>query len=174
MTHRGSRSTQKQMPPRCWREVLDGQPQAPRAGRAEHQPVGSLREVLIGQRVAEQLVVDPEIVARDARLGHAGGAAGLEHVDRLAGAALGDPALHRSAAQPVVLEKTEAPEVVEARDLAPRIPSELLRELQPERATGGRVEMPRDDLADVDVERLALGARPSCEVGIRVSPTGCG
>ena len=40
-------------------QVLDRQPQPARAGRAEHQPVRSLGEVLVGQRVAEHLVVDP-------------------------------------------------------------------------------------------------------------------
>src|SRR6266852_3815303 len=60
-TQRGSRSRQKQ---------------PPRAGRAEHQPVGSLGEVLVGQRGREHLIVDPVVLADDAALGDAGGAAG--------------------------------------------------------------------------------------------------
>ena len=64
ITQRGSRSTQKQMPPRCWHEVLDRQPQPPRTGGAEHQPVRALGEILVGQRLAEQLVVDAEVFDR--------------------------------------------------------------------------------------------------------------
>ena len=127
-----------------------------------------LGKCCVGQRVAEQLVVGAEIVERDAGLRHTGGAAGLEHEHRLAGAALGDPALHRSAAQPVVLEQTEAREIAERLDLAPRVPSELSGEIQPEGAARGRIEMPRDDLADVDVERLARGSRPRRKVGIHM------
>ena len=108
MTQRGSRSTQKQMPPRILREVLDRQPQPARARGPEHQPVRAFREVLVRQRRAEQLVVGAEVVERDARLRNAGRAAGLEHVDRLAGEPLRDPALHRTAAQPLVLERAEA------------------------------------------------------------------
>ena len=60
------------------REVLDRQAKAPRTGRTEHQPVRALRKVFVRQRRAEQLVVDPEVVAGDARLRNAGRAAGLE------------------------------------------------------------------------------------------------
>ena len=45
------------------REVLDRQAQPARARRPEHQPVRALREELVGQRLAEQLVVDAEVLA---------------------------------------------------------------------------------------------------------------
>ena len=93
------------------REVLDGQAQPARAGGPERQPVGALREGVVGQRVAEHLVVDAEVVDVDARLGHAGAAAGLEDVDGPARVALRHPAAHRAAAQPLVLEGAELVEV---------------------------------------------------------------
>ncbi len=48
------------------RQVLHGEPQTPGAARPEHQPVGAAREVLVGQGVAEHLVVDAEVVDVDA------------------------------------------------------------------------------------------------------------
>ena len=82
-TQRGSRSTQKQMPPRYWHRCST----ASRSRRGPDGPsISQLRplgEVLVGQRVAEHLVVDAEVVDDDAALGDAGGAAGLEDVDRL-------------------------------------------------------------------------------------------
>ena len=105
------------------RQVLDRQAQPPRSGRTEHQPVGAFREVLVGQRRAEQLVVGAEIVAGDARLRRAGRAAGLEDEHRLAGQASRDPALHRSAAQPLVLERPQTFQVAEPLDLGPADPT---------------------------------------------------
>ena len=64
------------------REMLDREAQPARPARPDVQPVGSLREELVGQRVAEVLVVDAEVVDVDARLRHAGAAAGFEGVDR--------------------------------------------------------------------------------------------
>ena len=54
------------------REVLHREAQAARTARPEHQPVGPLREALVGQRVGEQLVVGPEVVDGDAALRYAG------------------------------------------------------------------------------------------------------
>ena len=72
-------------------QVLDRQPQPPRAGRAEHQPVRAQRKILLRQRVAEQRVVDAKVFDRDAALRDAGRAARFEHVDRLVGQAPSAP-----------------------------------------------------------------------------------
>ena len=84
--------------------MLDGQPQPPRARRTEHQPVGAAGKVFVVKRVAEHRVVDAEVVDIDPALGDAGAAAGLEDVDRPIGIGLGNPAPHRAAAEPFVLE----------------------------------------------------------------------
>src|SRR5207244_2373753 len=78
-----------------------------RPRRAEHQPVAPPGEELLRQCVAEHLVVGPVVLDDDAALGDAGGAAGLEDVDRLVLQPPGDPAAHRTAAQPLVLEVAE-------------------------------------------------------------------
>ncbi len=82
-TQRGSRSTQKQMPPRYWHRCSTARrsrrgPDGP--SMSQFDPLG---EILLRQRVAEHLVVDAEVVLDDAALGDAGGAAGLEDVGRL-------------------------------------------------------------------------------------------
>jgi hypothetical protein len=147
-------------------EVLDREPQAPRPGGPHLEPVGALREEFVGQGDAEELVVDPEVLDADAGLGHPGRSPGLEDVDRPVLVPEGHPAPHRPAAQPLVLEVAEAPEVGVARDLAPRVPPGALREVEPERRAGGRVEVPGHDLAHPGVERLA-GRLLSCvETGL--------
>src|SRR5262249_14277808 len=133
-------------------EMLDGEPQSPRAGRAEHQPVGPLWKVLLRQRVAEHLVVDPVVFDDDAALGDPGGAAGLEDIDRLVLQRFRHPTPHWSAAQPVVLEEAELLQIVEALHLFARIEAEALSLLQPKRRASFGIEMPRHDLADVGVK----------------------
>ena len=154
-TQRGSRSTQKQMPPRYWHRCST----ASRSRRGPDGPsISQLRplgEVLLRQRVAEHLVVDAEVVDDDAALGDAGGAAGLEDVDRLVLQRLGHPAAHRAAAQPLVLEVAEQLQVVEALHVLERVELERLGLLQPERRAGLGVEVPVDDLAHVGVELFA-------------------
>ena len=88
-------------------QVLDRQAEPARPRRPEHQPVAAAREMPVGQGVAEHLVVDAEVVADDPALGDARGAAGLEHVPRSIRQRFRDPAPHRAAAQPVVLEVAE-------------------------------------------------------------------
>ena len=78
------------------RQVLDRQPQPARTGGADHQPVAALGKVLVGQRVAEHLVVDPEVVDVDARLRHAGRSAGLEREDGPSVVALRHPPADRA------------------------------------------------------------------------------
>src|SRR5215469_12282645 len=117
-TQRGSRSTQKQ---------------TPRAGRAEHEPVRSLGEILLRQRVAEHLVVDAEIVLDDAALGDAGGTAGLENISRLILQGFRHPTAHRAAAQAFVLEEAEQLQVVEPPHVLERVERKGLGAFEPER-----------------------------------------
>src|SRR5207248_419317 len=98
-------------------EMLDGQAEPARTGRAKHEPVGALGEIRVGERFAEHLVIDPVVVADDPALGDAGGAAGFEDVGRLVPEFLGEPAAHGAAAQPIVFEETELLEVLEALDV---------------------------------------------------------
>src|SRR4030095_11345553 len=115
--------------------------------------------MLVGQRRAEDFVIDPEVLAVDARLGDAGRAAGLEDEDRFAGQATGHPPLHGTAAKPFVFEQIEQLQVVESRDALARIPPEFLRVVEPEGAAGGRYEVPRDDSATPRIERRTGGLR---------------
>src|SRR5436190_3231482 len=71
-------------------EMLDAKPQASRAGGAQHQPVAAGREMLVGERFAEKLVVGAEVLAVDASFRDTGSAASLEDVDGLAGEPLGN------------------------------------------------------------------------------------
>src|SRR6185369_6561948 len=41
------------------RQMLDREPETPRPARTEHQPVRSFWKLVLRQRLAEQLVVDP-------------------------------------------------------------------------------------------------------------------
>ena len=137
------------------REMLDRQAQPARTGRTQHEPVRAFRKKFVGQRLAEELVIDPEILERHTRLRRARCASGLKHIGRLAFAAPGDPAPHRTATQPLILEGAEALEIGEAFDLTTRIPAGLLCEVEPERAAGGRIKMPIHDLAHPRIEPLA-------------------
>src|SRR4051812_31904080 len=64
-------------------EVLDGEAQPARAGRAEHEPVGALGEGFVAERGGKVFVVGAEVVDLQARLGNAGRAAGLEDINGL-------------------------------------------------------------------------------------------
>ncbi len=141
------------------REMLDRQSKTAGTRGAQHQPVRAFREVLVRQRRAEQLVIGAEILERHAGLRNARRAAGLEHIRRLAGESLRDPALHGTAAQPFVLECRKPRQVAEPADLLPRIPSELVCVVEPERRPRRRIEMPIDDVANMRVER---GSRRLC------------
>src|SRR5688572_17690540 len=55
------------------REVLDGQAEAARAGRAHHQPVMIAWKMLVGNLFRELTVINLVILPADALLGHAGG-----------------------------------------------------------------------------------------------------
>ena len=59
-----------------------------------------------------------------------------------------------AATKPVILEVRETDEVGEGVDLLARVPSGLLRPIEPERRAGLRGEVPLDDFANVGVELL--------------------
>ena len=59
-------------------EVLDGEPKAPRPGRADHEPGGAHREGLGVEGLAEALVVERVVTPAQALLGPAGRTARLE------------------------------------------------------------------------------------------------
>ena len=149
------------------RQVLDRQAQPPGPRRPEHQPVRPPGEILVRQRRAEQLVVGAEVGAGDACLRGAGGAARFEDIDRLIAKPARHPPPHGPAAEPLVLERPQAPKIGERADLAARIPSELRGKLEPEGTAGGGIEMPVDDVAHLRIEggaprldlRVARGRR---------------
>ena len=110
---------------------------------------------LLGQGVAEHFVVDPVILDDDAALGDAGGAAGLEDVDRLVRSALGTqrrtgpPRSHSSSKRPNFFRSSKALTSLRGSKL------EAFRLLDPEGRAGLGVEVPFDGLAHVGVEPLA-------------------
>ena len=138
-------------------QVLHRQTQPARPRRSEHQPVGALREVLLRERRAEQLVVGPEVVARNARLRNARRAARFKDEHRLAGQALGHPAPHRTAAQPLIFKRAEPVQIIESRDFLSRVEAQARGLLQPERAPRLWIEMPLHDVAHMGVKRVARG-----------------
>src|SRR5688572_32461426 len=104
--------------------------------------------MLVRQRVAEQLVVNAEVFAVDASLGSAGRASGLENEYRFSCKTFRNPSLHGSASQPFVFEGTKALQVFKLLDLTARVPAQLLRSFEPERAPRGRIKVPRDHFTD--------------------------
>ena len=137
------------------RQVLDRQAQAARPGRSEHQPVGAARKRLVGEPVAEDLVVGLKVADIDPALRHAGRASGLEDVERLAFEPLRHPAADRPAAQPFIPEVTEFFQIVVTADRLARIEVESRSVVEPERRAAGRIEVPAHGLAHVRVERRA-------------------
>ena len=76
----------------------------------DHQPRAAAREMLVGNFFGELAVIDLVIVPADALLGHAGGAAGFENVERAALVFLRHPDFGLQIAQPFVLEMRELAE----------------------------------------------------------------
>jgi hypothetical protein len=139
------------------REMFDCEPQPARSARAEHQPIGSPGKLVVGKCLAEQLVVGSKILDVDARLRHAGGSAGLENVDRFVGECFRHKPAHRSAAKPLILEQAEFLQIGKPGNVLQRIERELPGALEPEGATGCRIEVPLHDFAHVLVQPLASG-----------------
>src|ERR1051326_5018408 len=127
------------------RQVLDRETQPTWTSWPERQPVRTFRKELFRQRVAKRFVVETEVFDIDTRLRHTRAAAGLERVDRSIRVTFRHPATHWATAQPLVLEKTETRKILVSLDLLAWIPREILREVEPERATGFRIEMPRNN-----------------------------
>src|SRR5690606_28800388 len=113
-------------------EMLNRQPQTPRARRAEHHPVAALWEMFIRQRLAEHLVVDLPVVDLETRLRNARCAARFEHIGWLADQTLRLPTRDRAAAQPLVLKFRKLLQVVEALHFLERVELQLALLLQPE------------------------------------------
>src|SRR6185436_11007753 len=67
---------------------------------------------------------------------------------------LRDPSLHRSAAQPFILELRKAREFGEPLDFLAWIPTGRLRIVEPEGTSGRGIEVPVDDFAHPRVEFL--------------------
>ena len=88
-------------------EMLHRKTEAARPGRAEHEPVRAFGEVLIRQRVAEELIVESKILDRDAAFGNPGRAAGFENVNGTILVRLRYPSPHGSSTQPLILEQRE-------------------------------------------------------------------
>ena len=74
------------------------------------------------------------------------------HKDRLTRASFRHPAANGSAAEPFVLEFREPLQILEAVDLLPGIPRQLRSELQPERRSHFRIEVPLDDVPHMRIE----------------------
>src|SRR4030095_792643 len=53
-------------------QVFHRQAQAPGTGGPDHQPVRSFGKVLVGERCAEDLIIDAKVVECDTRLGNTG------------------------------------------------------------------------------------------------------
>src|SRR4029453_18777375 len=99
----------------------------------------------VGQRLAEVLVVDPEIVDHHATLGNASRAARLEDVRRPPRIGLRPPAARRPAAEPLVLKQRKLPRVLVALHLLERIELQLPLLREPKRAAGRAREVMLDD-----------------------------
>src|SRR6185369_13476862 len=137
------------------REMFNREPQSSRPRRPDHQPVRAFRKELVRQRFAERLVVDSKIIDADTRLRHTGAASGFEDVYRAIRISLWHPSANRSSAQPFILKKPEPRQIVVRFDFNARIPIELFRVVEPERASGLGVEVPLDDLASPRIKRFA-------------------
>ena len=133
-------------------EVLDGEAQAARAGGADHQPVGALREKVGAVMFGEFRVVGHVIVPADALFRHAGGAAGFEDVVGPFAEGFRDETGGIFLAQNLVIEGLESLDVGEAGDVLERIEAEVRHLFEPVRASGFRGEMPFHHFAGVGVE----------------------
>src|ERR1041385_3075277 len=94
------------------------------------------REMRVGNFFREFAVIGFVIIPADALLGHAGGAAGFENVERFSFERGWNPNFRLEIAQPFILEMRKAQDIVEAFNFARGIPARLLRPIEPEWAAG--------------------------------------
>ena len=85
-------------------KMFDGKSQPSRTGWAEHQPIGTFGEIFIGQRVAEDFVIDAMVFDHHTALGDPRRAARFENEYRSPLVAFGNPSTNRPASQPLVFE----------------------------------------------------------------------
>tara|TARA_B100000809_G_scaffold250774_1_gene283591 strand:+ start:757 stop:1341 length:585 start_codon:yes stop_codon:yes gene_type:complete len=133
-------------------KVLYGQAEPSWTCRPKRNPVRAGREALIRERLAEQLIIDPEIFTGNTALGKARAPACLEDVDGLSGKALRNPPLNRTAPQPFVLKRIKAGQVGEAPNLFAGVPGKIFGVIEPEGAARFRAEVPIDNLANPGVK----------------------
>src|SRR5256885_11777379 len=81
--------------------------QTPRAGRADHQPGPTAREMVVGNLAGEFLVIGLVVVPTDALFRHAGGATGFKNVERPAFEFCRHPDFRLQVAQRFILEMLE-------------------------------------------------------------------
>jgi hypothetical protein len=122
--------------------MFDREAKAARAAGAQVQPIGAAREKFVRQSIGESFVVNAKIFVRDAGFRDARRSSSFESEDGLVGVGLGDPASHRSSAEPLVLEKAEFIEIIISMDIAQRIEVERLRAVEPEGRAGVGAEVP--------------------------------
>ena len=113
--------------------------------------------MLVRKCVAEEFVIDSKVVAVDPRFGSARRSSRLEDVDGLSCETLRYPSLDGPTAKPFVFKESEAFQVVEVLDFPSRIPIQLLREVEPERAARRGIEVPGNDLAYPRIKLFSLG-----------------
>ena len=123
-------------------QVLDRQTQATGSRGAQHQPVRTFGEVLVRQRVAEQLVIPPMILDHHTAFRNASCAARLENVDRFPRMPCRNPTADRTAAEPFIFEIGKLLQVVERLHVLQRVEAQLRLLFQPKRAARLVAEVP--------------------------------
>ena len=142
-------------------EVLDGEAQAARAGGADHEPVGTLREEVGAVVLGEFGVVGLVIIPTDALFRHAGGAAGFKDVIRTFAEGFRDETGRIFFAQNLVIEGFESLDIGEAGDVFEWVEAEARQLFKPVRAAGFRREMPLHHFSGVGIQ--GFGGGLGCE-----------
>ena len=133
-------------------EVFDREPEAARAGGADHQPVGPLREK-VGSVVFGKLgVVGLVIIPADPLFGHAGGAAGLKDIVGSASKCPRDEKGRIFLAQNLVIEGRELGKVREAGDVLDWIEAERGNLVEPVWTAGFWGKMPFHHVTGVGIK----------------------
>src|ERR1044071_8119544 len=119
----------------------------------------------IMKRFAERFIIQAKVINAYSRFGNACAAASLEDIDGAVCVSFRHPSANRASAQPLVLKESEAREVVIPLDLVARVPIEVLRIVEPERASRCRVKVPLNDFAHPRIERVARSFHFRFDVG---------